>query len=73
MNALRWIAYCLVGLLLCCGLGALAFDALVVRPDRLDVAQAAKLVAIAYAPSAYLDSPERLARRTRYLLSLSSQ
>jgi len=181
VNALRWIAYCLVGLLLCCGLGVLAFDALVVRPaqlqieaviadaapsernpprvvldmvhrahgdrlpylvaryvslalpdqidgtsqlhrqlkvlgialllpvhlsdhqivaaylsraymgpgvrgfaraserylnvplDSLDAAQAAKLVAIAYAPSAYLDSPERLERRTQYLLSLSPQ
>jgi len=30
---LRWTAFLLTGLLLCCGLGILAFDALIVRPS----------------------------------------
>lgn len=41
--------------------------------ENLTPAQAARLVAIAHAPSAYLASPERLDRRTRYLLSLQPQ
>jgi membrane peptidoglycan carboxypeptidase len=39
----------------------------------LSTKQAAKLVAIVHAPTAYLASPERLERRAQYLLSLQPQ
>jgi hypothetical protein len=38
--------------------------------ENLSVEQAAELVAIAHSPSAYLGNPQRLERRTQYLLSL---
>jgi hypothetical protein len=38
--------------------------------ESVNVNQAARLVAIAHAPSAYLQDAERLERRTQYLLSL---
>jgi hypothetical protein len=41
--------------------------------ESVTIEQAAKLVAISYAPSAYLTSPERLARRTEFLLAARRQ
>jgi hypothetical protein len=41
--------------------------------ESVTLEQAAKLVAISYAPSAYLASPERLARRTEFLLAARRQ
>jgi hypothetical protein len=40
--------------------------------DRVDLMQAAKLVAIAHAPNLYLDNPERLNRRIDWLMSRGS-
>lgn len=41
--------------------------------DRIDLAQAARLVALAHAPNGYRQSPERWERKTRQLLSLPGQ
>jgi len=41
--------------------------------DKIDQAQAARLVALAQAPNIYRQNPERLERKARQLLSLAGQ